>query len=144
MPGSMGGDLLASMGIEHSRLTGDWPEPSTADDTRRAVKALEQTRIDLLLFAGGDGTARDVADAVTAIPAVLGIPCGVKMHSGVFATSPRAAADVVNRMQRGELMSILAAEVRDIDEASFREGVVKTRFYGELPVPDDLLPTTFL
>ena len=143
VPGVMGGDLLQSLPMQSStrqvRLLGPAPdEPTSPEDTRASVKLLCDAGIDLLLFAGGDGTARDVADAFHSAPALLGIPCGVKMHSGVFATSPKAAASMLNQLAAGALLSVTQAEVRDIDEASFREGVVKTRLYGELPVPQDL------
>lgn len=111
---------------------------STGADTQRAVRALVAAGIDLLLFAGGDGTARDVASALedlTDPPLVLGVPAGVKMHSGVFAVTPEGAAEVITGLRTGALMSRCQGEVRDIDEAAFREGVVKTRFYGALAVP---------
>ncbi len=135
--GSMGGDYLEVRSIPFQAV-GETPEQTSPEDTRALVQTLCRSDIDLLLFAGGDGTARDVADAFHLVPAVLGIPCGVKMHSGVFATSPRAAADLLQRLIDGEALSVVDGEVRDIDESSFRDGVVKTRFYGELPVPDDL------
>lgn len=136
--GVMGGDYLKALDLHFHESAEPSVEATTSEDTRRVVDKLCSVGIDLLLFAGGDGTARDVADAHHTVPAVLGIPCGVKMHSGVFATSPSAATDLLNRLIDGEALSVVDAEVRDIDEASFREGVVKTRFYGELPVPDDL------
>jgi len=138
VPGVMGGDYLEAHNLTYHDSAASPVGTTTPEDTRRIVDALCSAGIDLLLFAGGDGTARDVADAYHTVPAVLGIPCGVKMHSGVFATSPSAAADLLNRLIQGEALSVIEAEVRDIDEASFREGEVKTRFYGELPVPDDL------
>ncbi|MBO6655379.1 MAG: ATP-NAD kinase family protein [Pseudomonadales bacterium] len=138
VPGDMGAAHLRAQSVASHEM-GEAPQSTTTpEDTKRVVDQLCQAGIDLLLFAGGDGTARDVADAWHTVPAVLGIPCGVKMHSGVFATSPSAAADLVHRLIDGEALSVMDAEVRDIDEASFREGIVKTRFYGELPVPDDL------
>jgi predicted polyphosphate/ATP-dependent NAD kinase len=138
-PSEMGADLLESMGLAHEVL--DMPVQTggtSAEDTRTAVSLLNRADIDLLLFAGGDGTARDIADVFDGPPAVLGIPCGVKMHSGVFATSPKAAGELLDKLLTGELLSVIATEVRDIDETSFRVGIVKTRFYGELPVIDDL------
>ncbi|MBT4161536.1 MAG: ATP-NAD kinase family protein [Gammaproteobacteria bacterium] len=138
LPAAMGADLLARLGLPH-KVTGRVQEGrTTAEDTRRGVVSLEGEGIDLLLFAGGDGTARDIVDSYHDCSAILGVPCGVKMHSGVFATSPQAAAGLINKLSVGELLSVIQAEVRDIDEASFREGIVKTQFYGELPVPDDL------
>ena len=137
-PGAMGGDHLEPLSAAWQAVGSVATAPTTAADTRSAVDRLCHHGIDLLLFAGGDGTARDLADAFHSAPAALGIPCGVKMHSGVFAVRPGAAAELLIRLARGELLSLVDAEVRDIDEASFREGVVKTRYYGELPVPGDL------
>ncbi len=147
MPGEMGADLL--QGALHNNSSDHCqnklsilgrirPGATTAADTRRGCRLLEQQGIDLLLFAGGDGTARDIVDARVAIPAVLGIPCGVKMHSGVFATTPAGAAAITIQLARGQVLSVLDREVRDIDEQAFRENIVQTRFYGELPVPDAL------
>ena len=138
VPGGMGGDIFEQLGIPCHLVGGPIDADTSAEDTRHGVSLLCEQGLDLLLFAGGDGTARDVADSVQDVPAVLGIPCGVKMHSGVFATTPVAAAALVNKMLAGEILSVVKSDVRDIDESSFREGIVKTRFYGELPVPDDL------
>tara|TARA_B110000285_G_scaffold91539_1_gene104861 strand:+ start:5535 stop:6665 length:1131 start_codon:yes stop_codon:yes gene_type:complete len=138
VPGEMGGDSLAHLGITCHLVGGLIAADTSAEDTRRGVRLLCEQGVDLLLFAGGDGTARDVADSIQNVAAVLGIPCGVKMHSGVFATTPVAAATLINKMLAGEILTVVNSDVRDIDESSFREGLVKTRFYGELPVPDDL------
>ena len=109
---------------------------SDAADTQAAVAAMLEQGIDLLLFVGGDGTARDVCSVVGDQVPVLGIPSGVKMHSGVFAVSPEAAADVIHAAVRGALVDIRKQEVRDIDEAALREGTVKSRFFGEMRVPE--------
>lgn len=132
--GAMGGDLAAELGFSCECLY----QPavmSTADDTRQAASALQEAGVDLLLFAGGDGTARDLASVLgTALPA-LGIPAGVKMHSGVFAVTPRAAAEIVQLMLQGEPVLVDVAEVRDIDEAALREGRVASRYFSEMRVP---------
>jgi predicted polyphosphate/ATP-dependent NAD kinase len=114
------------------------PSTTTASDTQRIAAALEAHGVDVLLFVGGDGTARDVHDAVSATQVVLGLPCGVKMHSGVFANNPKSAGRVLSSMIKGELVSVATAEVRDIDEQAFRDGVVKARHYGELLVPEEI------
>ena len=111
-------------------------ESTSAEDTRNAVTALIGAGIDLLLFVGGDGTARDVCAVIEDRVPVLGIPSGVKMHSGVFAISPEAAAEVVNAAVHGNLVDLRLQEVRDIDETAFREGVVKSRYFGEMKVPE--------
>lgn len=137
-PGVMGADVLVDRDVAPDVIDLELPEVTSAEDTRQATRLLCAAGIDLLLFAGGDGTARDIVDAFGPAPSVLGIPGGVKMHSGVFATTPVAAAELINKLAAGDVLSVLDGEVRDIDEASFREGTVRTRFYGELPVPDDL------
>ena len=135
--GAMGEDAAAASGLA-STVLGAAEGESTGADTQRAVRALVAAGIDLLLFAGGDGTARDVASALEDLgdpPLVLGVPAGVKMHSGVFAVTPEGAAEVITGLRSGALITRCEGEVRDIDEAAFREGVVKTRFYGALAVP---------
>ncbi len=159
MPGEMGADLLQDAlhsfqqnSLQQNQQQTPCQNPSrflgivgeiqqgatTAEDTRRGCMLLEERGVDLLLFAGGDGTARDLVDVHSSIPAFLGIPCGVKMHSGVFATTPSTAAEIVIKLARDETLSVVAREVRDINEEACREGVMRTRFYGELPVPDEL------
>lgn len=139
--------VAAPMGPEEStyRRVGPehWPDPTTAAETRRAVAALIADGIDLLLFAGGDGTARDVLDALLQqgsprLP-VLGLPAGVKMHSGIFAVSVRAAGGLLRRLIAGEVPELAVAEVRDLDEAALRAGEIRTRHYGELLTPADTL-----
>lgn len=124
--------------IDCTTLSMTESNPSTAQDTRAAVTLLQTTSPDLLVFAGGDGTARDVLDSVSPLQVVLGVPCGVKMHSAVFANNPAAAAQVVEQMNAGQLLTVSHAEVRDIDETAFRKGVVQASFYGEMWVPEAL------
>ncbi len=136
-PGEMGADEAAAAGLEATPVGAITPGQTTADDTRRIARALAEREVDLLLFAGGDGTARDVYDAVGTGPVVLGIPAGVKIHSGVYATSPRAAGDLAARYLAGRVPRTHEAEVMDLDEDAFRAGRVSARLYGYLRVPDD-------
>ncbi|MEE4277635.1 MAG: NAD(+)/NADH kinase [Halieaceae bacterium] len=98
--GAMGGDLLASRGLSFTPLH-DPGEPSTGEDTRAAVARACSQRVDLILFVGGDGTARDVLAAIDERTVVLGIPAGVKMHSAVFALSPRSAGRAAREFVQG-------------------------------------------
>jgi len=136
-PGSMGASYLEQLPIKHELSTCDVGATSTAEDTKNQVMALQQQQIELLLFVGGDGTARDICSVVKDTLPVLGVPSGVKMHSGVFAISPEAAAIVLVGLLSGELTAIAAQDVRDIDEESFRLGIVKSRHYGEMLVPSE-------
>lgn len=136
-PGSMGADLLADMGFSHKVLGTINSQLTTADDTRKAVELLQDAGVALILFAGGDGTARDVCAAVREGQPVLGIPAGVKIQSGVYAISPRAAGELTARLVTGGLVRLASGEVRDIDESALREGRVTARWYGELSVPEE-------
>jgi len=111
---------------------------TTAQDTESAVQSLIDEGIDILLFAGGDGTARNVCSQVGDSFPVLGIPAGCKIHSGVYAVTPKAAGRVIEKMVTNELVTLTDADVMDIDESLFREGFVKAKRYGEMSVPCEL------
>ena len=112
------------------------PPDTTADHTRRAVAALDDAGVDLVMFVGGDGTATDVAAALEGSETpMLGVPAGVKVYSSVFAVSPEDAAEVAASFSRTE-----RREVMDIDEDAYREGEVTPTLRGvaHVPVADDL------
>lgn len=110
------------------------PGATTAQDTIVAVEAMRRLGVDLLLFAGGDGTARDVCRAAEGLT-VLGIPAGVKIHSAVFAVNARGAGDLAVSYLRGSLPRTREAEVVDLDEELFRQGIISTRLFGYLTIP---------
>ncbi|MGB9439564.1 MAG: NAD(+)/NADH kinase, partial [Desulfobacterales bacterium] len=90
-PYDMGEEEAITCGIAPKVIGHIKREKTDANDTFKAARKMEQLAVDLLLFAGGDGTARDIYRAIgDKIPA-LGIPTGVKMHSAVFAISPKYA-----------------------------------------------------
>jgi predicted polyphosphate/ATP-dependent NAD kinase len=132
--GAMGEDLLKQLGVS-CRVLGHPGQTPSARDTRRAARALADAGADLIVFCGGDGTARDLLDAVGTGTPVLGVPAGVKMHSGVFAATPEAAGEVLAALAAGALVQATVADVRDLDEAALREGRVAPAFYGEMSVP---------
>ncbi|HDQ72993.1 MAG TPA: ATP-NAD kinase, partial [Chloroflexi bacterium] len=136
-PGEMGADAARASGFEPSVIgVGSiTPGETTAEDTRRAARAMVRRGVDLLLFAGGDGTARDIYAAVGERVPALGIPAGVKIHSAVYAANPASAGDLAGAFLAGRVSRLREAEVMDIDEEAVRRGVVSARLYGYLQVP---------
>ena len=135
--GDMGETEASDAGFCAERVGEPAAATTTAADTETAALALMARGVDLILFAGGDGTARNIVNAVGTRQPVLGVPAGVKMHSGVYAVSPEAAGEIIRMLIEGELVTIVEQEVRDIDEDAFRQGVVKAKYYGELLVPEE-------
>ncbi len=135
-PGEMGEDEALQCGFSPVVLGSIVRGQTTAADTRAAAHAMEERGVDLLLFAGGDGTARDICDAVGRRVPALGIPAGVKMHSAVFALTPRHAGEVASMLLTGRLTRTRDAEVMDVDEEAFRRGVVDATLRGYLRVPE--------
>lgn len=136
-PGPMGEQVARELGFDVTVLGNIDIDATRAEDTEQAAQDLAAHGVDIVLFAGGDGTARNIVNALPENYPVLGIPAGVKIHSGVYALSPGAAGAVVAMLVRGELVSLVDQEVRDIDEEAFRQGKVRAQYYGELRVPQE-------
>jgi predicted polyphosphate/ATP-dependent NAD kinase len=131
--GPMGGYVAQSLGFP-TKILMDTPPETTAGDTTALADMLARIPVDVILFAGGDGTARDVYAGVHDSIPVIGIPAGVKIHSGVYATSPSAAGDTLAACMSGDFR-VRQAEVMDIDEDAYREGRLTARLYGYMAVP---------
>ena len=130
--GRMGENALASCGLTYEVICHP-PLQSGSGDTIAACREFGRRMVDLILFCGGDGTARDVASVSSGIP-LLGIPAGVKMHSGVFAVSPQAAADLAIKYVRDEI-KLRKTEIVDVDEELYRAGKLATRLYATALTP---------
>jgi len=109
----------------------------TAADTEALAKALELLGVKLILFSGGDGTAKDIYRAIENRVPSLGIPSGVKIYSPVYAKTPKAAGELAVLFITGKVKSLLEGEVLDIDEDLYRKGIVDVRLYGYLSVPQE-------
>ena len=116
------------------KVIGEQKDQTSNQDTMETAKQILEEGVDLLVFCGGDGTARDLLNAVDKQVPVLGVPTGVKMHSAVFAIDPKAAARIVSRFMRKQL-PLWEAEVMDIDEDAFRRGRVSARLHGYVLTP---------
>ncbi len=135
--GDMGSNSAVAAGF-NTEVIYSANNPSTAEDTKAFIQHLVERKIDLILFAGGDGTARDIFATLKRDIPVIGIPAGCKIHSGVYAVTPQAAGLLTGQILKGELLSLKSATVMDIDEDAFRDGKVKARNFGYMTVPDSL------
>ena len=133
-PGVMGSDMLNSLGIKH-KVVGNIKDETSGEDTTDIAREILKENVDLIVFAGGDGTARNIYDAVKDSLPVVGIPAGTKMHSAVFANTPKSAAFLINRMMNGEKVDKILEEVMDIDEEAFRNEILNVKLYGYMYVP---------
>lgn len=111
-------------------VLGELVNETTAEDTKQASELMLEKGVDLLVFAGGDGTARDIYSVVGDKVPVLGIPTGVKIHSGVYAVDPRSAGELLRRFIEGGNIDFKLEEVMDIDEEAFRQNTLQARLYG--------------
>lgn len=142
--GRMGSTWLIKTDSFDLEIIGETPVETSADDTIRLVDDLIDAGIDGILYAGGDGTTRDIANALkisenngkieaTKTP-LIGVPAGVKMHSGCFATTPKAAAEVTLAFILGDLM-VAITEIMDLDEEVYLKGEWRVRMYAEAYTP---------
>ncbi|WP_284045688.1 ATP-NAD kinase family protein [Paractinoplanes maris] len=129
--GESGEDVVRAAGLDVEVVHRAAPGPTTSADTRAAADVMAARSVDLLLFVGGDGTARDILAVVGDGVPVLGVPAGVKMHSAVFGTSPRNAGHLAALFLAGSPAARLReAEVMDLDEAAFRGDRLSARLHG--------------
>jgi len=134
-PGSMGEQVVRGLGGEPDVLAMELGNRTAVHHTMHAAARMREQGVDLLLFAGGDGTARDILAQVHQQVVCLGVPTGVKMHSAVFGVNPARAGELARHYLFEEPRRTRAAEVMDIDEAALREGHVHARLFGYLTVP---------
>lgn len=130
-PGKMGEDYLKNFKFQYTTI-GERKETTTPQDTRQIAGEMISEGISLLIFAGGDGTARDIMDAVGDQVPVIAIPAGVKMFSPVFSLSAHSAAKMIDTFND----EFIKKEVLDIDEEAFRDNRLVAKLYGYLKVPN--------
>jgi predicted polyphosphate/ATP-dependent NAD kinase len=134
-PDNMGEKVAVRCGFSPNIIGTIAGSTTAAADTRKAAKEMLDLGVDLLLFAGGDGTARDIYNEVGDSIVVLGIPAGVKIHSAVYASNPLRAGELASLYLQGKAKNILEAEVMDIDEEDYRKGRLRAKLYGYLKIP---------
>jgi predicted polyphosphate/ATP-dependent NAD kinase len=134
-PTDMGENVAVRCGFSPIIIGDISPGKSTPADTQRAALEMHALGVDLIMFAGGDGTARDVCEAVGDTVPAIGIPAGVKIHSAVFGVNPASTGELAARFLGDEIRTLRNAEVMDIDEEAYRQGIVSPRLFGYLKIP---------
>jgi len=132
--GDMGENLLREITLQYEVI---WTPPAnstTSRDTIACAQRMKDRDVAIVVFVGGDGTARDIYTALGPKGIVLGIPAGVKINSGVFALNPEAAANALLQFLWDEI-GLAEVEVLDIDEEAFRKGSVQSQLFGYMLAP---------
>lgn len=135
--GEMGENVAIKCGFESKVIGKPANARTTPEDIKRATKEMVEQGVDLIFFVVGDGAARDIYDAIDLNAVVVGVLAGVKIYSGVFASSPEAAGEFTAIYLKGEIKDTIEQKVMDIDEEKFRQGIFSVRLYGYLRLPFD-------
>ena len=136
-PGDMGEALLKKLKIPCDVVLCPKADTSSAEDTKLCAQIMKEQGVDLLVFCGGDGTARDICEVVGTDVTVLGIPSGVKMYSACYACNPYQAGEMLAGWLEGKEMSYEMREVLDIEEKDLDSRNVSPKLYGFLKVLSD-------
>ncbi len=131
---AMGEDVFKSLGVNNYEVIYRYQSDPTAEDTVGYIRKLIDADVSVLIFFGGDGTARDIVDANFTSP-VIAVPAGTKMFSSIFAISVKRAVQIFQDILSGRITGSHPADVIDLDENAYSEGRIDVRLYGELRVP---------
>ncbi|MDO5018732.1 MAG: ATP-NAD kinase family protein [Lagierella massiliensis] len=134
-PSKMGENVLKELSFNY-KVIGEKKEKTTYEDTEFIARELKKEGVDLILFAGGDGTARNIFNAIEVSIPCIGIPAGVKIHSAVYANNPKDAGLMIRKfVEDPNSVTTTNSEVMDIDEEKFRQNILQAKLYGYLRVP---------
>lgn len=131
---AMGRDALQTAGFTAVEVVYAAPAEPSAQDTRAAVEKFLAVGVDLVLFCGGDGTARDICVMTGEATPILGIPAGVKMYSGVFGVTPARTAEILMRYLAKEI-GLARVEIMDLNEDKYRHDEWAIRLYMSAQTP---------
>lgn len=140
-PGIMGEFVLNELNFEHETITheiftkAENIYETTANHTKISAEIMKKIKdLKIIIFIGGDGTARDILSAVGKVKPCLGIPAGVKIYSSVFSLNPRIASSIIMQFLWNEI-PLRKSEVLDIDEEEYRKGRLVSKIYGYMITP---------
>ena len=108
---------------------------TTKNDTVNLLHQFIEHNVDLILYAGGDGTSVVVQSVIKDTIPVIAIPVGVKMYSGIFPLSPIHSANIFNEYINSSNREYILREISDLDDTLITEGETGTKFSGYLKTP---------
>jgi len=135
--GDMGENEAKKAGLNYEVVYTPNEKETSVSDTTAVCEIFEEKDVDLILFVGGDGTARDIHEAIESRIPVIGIPAGVKIYSAVHGNSPESAGKLALDFMNGVNLTLKEAEVIDLDEEGFRNDEVNIKIFGYMTVPQD-------
>lgn len=106
------------------------PTRSGPSDSKSATLKLIENKVDIILFVGGDGTAKDIAEIADKTP-ILGIPGGVKIFSPCFLHKPEDLSDFLDRWT-GEIVGV---DILDLNEEEYIIGNTVSKLVGSANIP---------
>ena len=130
---NMGEEIALKAGFNPTVVGYPQNKKTSATDTQNSIRSFVSQEVDLILFAGGDGTAVDISHTLDELQSpipLLGIPSGVKVYSSVFANSPPDVGSIISSYSTTELR-----EVMDLDEDAYRKGKIIPHLHSIRPVP---------
>lgn len=131
--GKMGENVIREFNFGY-RVVYQAPKITSAQDTKNTCLKFLDSGVGLIIFVGGDGTARDVVEVVNSKVPILGVPSGVKMYSSVFCVKPSKCGEIVKKFLKNEV-KFKDAEVLDINEEAYRNNRLEIKLYGFARVP---------
>ncbi len=132
--GKMGEEAFRKAGVEKYSIVYSYTGECSSKDTICAAKTMMSKGVNVLVFFGGDGTARNIVDAGFSMP-VIGVPLGTKMFSSVFAISIARAVQILRTLATGGIPEFGEADVIDLNEAAYEKGEMGLSSYGNLIIP---------
>jgi predicted polyphosphate/ATP-dependent NAD kinase len=131
-PGVMGTDYMVDSKNAFQTL-GVLNQITCREDTIRLSGMMMEQGAELIVFFGGDGTARDLFEVIGLKIPVIAVPCGVKVFSGIFTHNPHAAVEALKYyLEKGTLTD---GEVLDINEDDYRQNILNSKLFGYLKIP---------
>ena len=124
-----------SHNFEYKIIHNPQSKKTSEADSVNLLNEFKNQNVDLIIYAGGDGTSVLVHSVINDSIPVIAIPIGVKMYSGIFPVSPIHSADIFNEFINNTSNEYTLREISDLDDTLIEKGITSTKFAGYLKTP---------